>query len=80
MGSIPRWLAVRMVLMIRLCAAAPFQVRLPPHTLRFTTAGRMALFATPVGGVDVGVGKEGEQGISFVGQVLDQAPVGLMGL
>ena len=38
----PCWVAVRIALMIRPWVAAPRQVRLAPHTSRFTTAGRMA--------------------------------------
>ena len=35
MTSTPCWVAVRSTLMIRPWVAAPRQVRLPPHTLRF---------------------------------------------
>lgn len=41
-GSTVRWWQVRITDMRMLCAWAPFQVRLPPQTLRLTTAGRMA--------------------------------------
>src|SRR3982750_580666 len=41
-GLIARCRAVRMMVESELCAAAPRSVRLPPQTLRFTTAGRMA--------------------------------------
>ena len=36
------WQAVRMTEASVCCVAAPRQERLPPHTLRVTTAGRMA--------------------------------------
>ena len=45
MASTPCWDAVRSTLIIRPWVSAPRQVRLPPHTLRLTTAGRMACSA-----------------------------------
>ncbi len=42
MTSTPCWLAVRSTLMTRTWVAAPRQVRFPPRTFRFTTAGRIA--------------------------------------
>lgn len=42
MASTPCWPAVRSTVITRPWVAAPRQVRLPPHTLRLTTAGRMA--------------------------------------
>lgn len=41
----PCWWAVRSTLMMLPWVAAPDQVRFPPHTLRLTTAGRMACSA-----------------------------------
>ena len=40
--SRPRWRAVRTTLARTCWVSAPWRVRLPPHTLRMTTAGRMA--------------------------------------
>ena len=53
--------------------SAPWRVRLPPHTLRMTTAGRMACFGAPVGGVERGVPQEQEHGREFGGQVRRKA-------
>ena len=53
--------------------SAPLRVRLPPHTLRMTTAGRMACSARQVGGVDRRVPQEEEHGREFVGEVLGEA-------
>ena len=41
-GSRWRWRAVRTTLASTCWVSAPRRVRLPPHTLRVTTAGRMA--------------------------------------
>ena len=38
------------------------------------------LLAPPVGGVDVGVVEEGEEGVGFGGEVLDQPAVGVVGV
>ena len=43
--SRPRWRAVRTTLASTCWVSAPWRVRLPPHTLRMTTAGRMACSA-----------------------------------
>src|SRR6202011_1975596 len=43
-------------------------------------AGSDGLLAPPVGGVDAGEVQEGEQGGAFVGQMLDEFPVGVMRL
>ena len=53
--------------------SAPWRVRLPPHTLRMTTAGRMACSGAPVGGVERRVPQEEEHGREFVGQVRREA-------
>ena len=44
-SSRPRWRAVRTTLARTCWVSAPWRVRLPPHTLRMTTAGRMACSA-----------------------------------
>ena len=44
-GSTARWLQVRITDVTTLWAFAPGQVRLPPQTLRLTTAGRVACSA-----------------------------------
>ena len=68
-----RWRAVRTTLARTCWVSAAFRVRLPPHTLRMTTAGRMAMFGAPVGGVDRRVPQEREEGREFDGQVGGEA-------
>ena len=71
--STSRCRAVRTTLARACWVSAPFLVRLPPHTWRMTTAGRMACSAPPVGGVDRRVSQEGEEGAEFAGQVRGEA-------
>lgn len=44
-GSYPRWARVTRSEVSTACEPAPIHVRFPPHTLRLTTAGRMACSA-----------------------------------
>ena len=68
-----RWRAVRTTLVRTCWVSAPLRVRLPPHTLRMTTAGRMACSARQFGGVDRRVPQKGEDGGKFDGQVGGEA-------
>ena len=67
-----RWRAVRTTLDSTCWVSAPRRVRLPPHTLRMTTAGRMACSARQFGGVERGVPQEEEHGQEFGDQVIGE--------
>lgn len=73
LGSRPRRWAVRRTDARTCWVCAPRALRLPPQTLRITTAGRIACSATPVGRVDRGVAEEREEGRCFARQMRDEA-------
>ncbi len=68
-----RWRAVRRTLASSCCVSALLRVRLPPQTLRVTTAGRMAGSAREFGASIDGSYRNKEQGCELVGQLLGEA-------
>ena len=68
MASMPCWPAVRITLIIVPWVRPPRSVRLPPHTFRFTAAGRLPVLPA-ISGVDPVVGEEAEHRRGFFGHM-----------
>lgn len=66
---------VRRTLAAICCVAAPCGVRLPPHTLRVTTAGRIACSACQFGRFDTQVLQAGEEGGPLGPQVPEETAI-----
>jgi len=72
--------AVRSALMIRPWVAAPRQVRLPPETLRTTTAGRMACSPRQLVAPTSGCWRKVKRASRSAVRCFDQSAVGIVGV
>jgi len=76
-ASRPCWQQVRSTLARTSCVRAPFQVRLPPQTLRAITTPPQGPLGGVVGGLQAGAAQKGEQMRLLMAQVCGQPPVAL---